>query len=125
MNEPISSAAGYALVKLYGIKAIVGMLGTSLLYLALPPMNSDGSLNKHEFLFRLFCAGVFSAVFGDAAVDLLCRQFPALGIEHSRAAVYLLVGAPAWMITRAVALWVQARKGKDIAEIAKEVKDAL
>jgi hypothetical protein len=117
------SASGIAaLVKLYGIKAVLGMLGTALLYIVLPPRNADGSFNEWEFAGRLACAGVFSCMFGDAGFEMLLHHVPKVAAALGPKAVDLLVGAPAWWITRAIALWFQHRHDKDIAELTKDIR---
>jgi hypothetical protein len=125
MNDGLSGAAGAALIKAYGLKALIGMAGTTLLFLALPPVDKDGRLNKREFFFRLLCAGVASTFCGDWAVQVLTDQFPSLHATDHRAAIYLLVGSPAWMVTRAGALWAQKRKDKDLGELVDDVKEKV
>lgn len=126
MTEPSSgAAAGIAFFKLYGLKAGFGMIGAALLYLVAPPVNPDGRLNKQEFVVRLACSGIFSEVFGDLAVDALMSYFSSIPFDHHRGAVYLLVGAPAWWITRWIALALKKRRDQDILEVAREMKDAI
>ena len=67
------------LVKLYGFKAALGMVGAAMLYIVLPPLNADGTFNKGEFVARLACAGVFSCLLGGTAYQLLCAQLPGIG----------------------------------------------
>jgi len=120
------SASGIAaLLKIYGIKAVLGMLGAALLYIVLPPRNADGSFNEKEFVVRLACAGTFSIMFGDLGYSLLLQYQAAIANALGPKTVDVMVGAPAWWITRAVALWMQRRQGKDIAEIARDVKETL
>lgn len=114
-----------ALVKLYGFKAAIGMVGAAMLYIVLPPLNSDGTFNKREFVARLACAGVFSCLLGSTVYQLLCAQLPTVGAMVNASAVDLVVGAPAWWVSRAVALWFQRRSDKDIAELARDVKETL
>lgn len=123
---PAESASGVAaLVKLYGLKAALGMMGTALLYMVLPPRNANGSFNEVEFACRLACAGVFSCVFGDPVFALLTQHWPTVASALGPKPVDLMVGAPAWWITRAIALWFQRRADKDIAELTKDLKDSL
>jgi hypothetical protein len=123
MNGP-GEAAGVAFFKAYGLKVGLGMIGAALLYLVLPPITKDGTFDRKEFVMRLACAGLFSTMFGDWAVDVL-GNWPALHAGGHRGAVYLLVGAPGWWISRAVALWFQGRRDKDIGEMVKDVKDTI
>ncbi|MDR9850197.1 hypothetical protein [Herbaspirillum huttiense] len=120
------SAGGIAaILKIYGIKAVLGMVGAALLYIVLPPRNADGSFNEKEFVVRLACAGAFSIMFGDLAFSVLLQHVPTIAAVLGPKPVDLMVGAPAWWITRAVALWFQRRQGKDIAELARDVKETL
>ncbi|MDC8757513.1 hypothetical protein [Janthinobacterium fluminis] len=120
------SFGGFAtLVKLYGFKAALGMIGAAMLYIVLPPLNTDGTFNKGEFVARLACAGVFSCLLGGTAYQLLCAQLPTIGAMVNASAIDLIVGAPGWWISRAVALWFQRRNDKDIAEMARDVKESL
>lgn len=121
MNGP-GEAAGIAFFKLYGLKVGLGMIGAALLYFVLPPVEKDGSFNRKEFVARLAVAGLFSSVFGDWAVHILMEFLPRLGANQHEGAVYLMVGAPGWWISRAIALWFQNRKGSDIGELVKEIK---
>jgi len=122
---PAESSGTAALLKLYGLKAVFGMMGAALLYIVLPPRHADGTFSEYEFAARLACAGMFSCLFGDAAYALLlqCDNAQIVAIALGPKAVDLLVGAPAWWITRAVALWLQRRSGKDIAELVKDARE--
>ena len=120
------SATGIAAVlKIYGLKAVLGMAGAAMLYIVLPPRNADGSFNEKEFVVRLACAGAFSIMFGDVAYSLLVDHVPSIATVLGPKPVDLMVGAPAWWITRAVALWFQRRQEKDIAELARDVKESM
>ena len=115
------SFGGFAtLVKLYGFKAALGMVGAAMLYIVLPPLNSDGTFNKGEFVARLACAGVFSCLWA-ARVSSLCAQLPASAPCQRSASTDR--GAPGWWVSRAVALWFQRRSDKDIAELVKDAKE--
>jgi hypothetical protein len=126
MENPMSEPGGVgiaAFFKFYGLKVGIGMIGSALLYFVLPPVTKDGKFNQHEFVMRLICAGLFSCMFGDWAVQLLGEYWPRLHAEKHTSAVYLMVGAPGWWISRAIALWFQNRRDRDIGEVIKEVKD--
>lgn len=125
MNDGISGAAGWAFIKIYGLKAVLGMIGAALLYLVFPPMDKDGRLNRREFFVRLVCAGVASELFGDWVVQLLIEHAPWLHAGDHRGAIYLMVGAPAWMVGRWVAIALQKRRNKGIDEVYQEAKDKL
>lgn len=114
-----------ALVKMYGFKAAIGMVGAAMLYIVLPPLNADGTFNKREFVARLACAGVFSCLLGSTVYQMLCSQLPTIGAMVNASAIDLVVGAPAWWVSRAVALWFQRRADKDIAELARDAKESM
>lgn len=117
------SAGGVALLKIYGIKAILGMAGAAMLYVVLPPTRPDGSFDKREFVARLAVAGVFSVMFGDMTADALNHFAPWLQPHKHKSAVDLMCGAPGWWISRAIALFFQNRRGSDIAQIAKDLEN--
>lgn len=114
-----------ALIKAYGGKALLGMIGAAMLYLALPPLNPDGTFNKREFVWRLVVAGMFSCFFGDSVIDILSAYFPLINISIHTGPIYLMVGAPGWWISRVVALWMYQTKDKSALDIAKDVKELL
>jgi len=116
------SAGGFALLKLYGLKATLGMVGAALLYLALPPRKPNGDFDEKEFVIRLACAGVFSILFGDWTLQLLVTHAPWLHAENHAKAVDLMTGAPAWWITRGIALWFHRRREMDIGEAVRKAR---
>lgn len=122
------SAGSFALLKALGFKTTCGMVGAAMLFVVLPPLDKNGRFDRKEFVGRLAVAGLFSTFFGDMVIEALS------GITHLQgwidfhahaSAIYLMTGAPGWWISRAVALWFQRRNGKDIAELAKDVKDSV
>jgi hypothetical protein len=128
MSDGFSGSAGIAIFKLYGAKAVFGMIGAALLYVVLPPTNKDGSYNRTEFVLRLAAAGVFSIVFGDMVADAINNTSwlaPWIQPYKHKSAIDLMVGAPGWWVSRAVALAMRKREGKDIVELGKEMKDIL
>ena len=123
MTDPSSGGAAYYLAaKTLGGKAVMGMIGAAMLYAVMPPLNRDGTFNRREFIVRLACAGVFSAVFGQWGVDMLMQYAANLQADKHPAAVYLLTGAPGWWVSRAAALWMHRRRDKDAGEIINEIK---
>jgi hypothetical protein len=113
----------YLLAKTVGGKALMGMIGAALLYAVMPPLNKDGTFNRTEFALRLACAGTFSVVFGDWAVQLFAEFAPRLHAENHTGAVWLLTGAPGWWVSRAAALWMYRRRDKDAGQIIDEIKN--
>lgn len=124
MNDGISGAAGFALFKLYGAKAVFGMVGAALLYVVLPPTNKDGSFNAREFAIRLAVAGIFSVMFGDMVADIINNTWLSAWVQpyKHKSAIDLMVGAPGWWISRAVALALRKRENTDLVDVIKEVK---
>lgn len=124
MNDGLSGAAGVALFKLYGAKAVFGMVGAALLYVVLPPIDKNGHFDKREFVLRLAIAGVFSVMFGDMAADAINNSWlgPWINPYKHKSAIDLMVGAPGWWVSRAVALAFRKRENTDLIDIIKEVK---
>lgn len=114
-----------AAVKAYGFKAICGAIGVSMLYLALPPLNKDGTFNRKEFIFRLTAAIVFSTLLGEWFVSVVDGLIPAVKAHEFPGVFYAFIGAPGWFLTRAVAVWMQNRKDKDIGEVVKDAKEVF
>lgn len=121
--EPTSSAAAsFAFFKTVGTSAALGMLGSAMLYMALPPLNKDGTFNKREFVMRLAFAGLFSVFFGDIAGDWLHSMLSFVDTVKHKAAIDLMVGAPGWWVSRAVALWFHRNRRIDIGDLVKKVR---
>ena len=112
-----------AFAKVTGLKVIMGVMGTVVLYLAVPPVDKEGKFDRREFFYRLCTAGIFSSTFGDAAVSAIHNTLPFLGAIDHPAAVYLLVGAPGWWVSRLVATTLRRREAKDLPELLREFKD--
>ena len=60
---------------------------------------------------------------GGTVYQLLCAQLPTIGAMVNASAIDLIVGAPGWWVSRAVALWFQRRSDKDITELVKDAKE--
>jgi len=122
MNDGFSGSALIAAIIKYGFAAVLGMIGAALLYMVLPPLTPDGKFDRREFALRLFAAGVVSTLFGDWVISLLMDYTPRLQAQNHAGAAYMMVGAPGWWISRAIALWLQNRRGKDIQQIVHDVR---
>lgn len=123
MEPTTSAAAGLSVaVKSIGASALLGMIGSALLYVALPPLNKDGSFNKREFVLRLAFAGVFSVLFGDLGGAALHSIFSFIDVDKHKSAIDLMVGAPGWWVSRAVALWFHRNRRIDIGDLVKRVR---
>jgi hypothetical protein len=124
MSDYLSGAPEVVLAfaKVTGLKVIMGVMGTAVLYLAVPPIDKDGHFDRREFFYRLCTAGLFSSVFGDMAVGALANALPFLNAQEYPAAVYLMVGAPGWWVSRIIATTLRRREGRDIPEVLDEIK---
>lgn len=116
------SGGAAALFKVYGFKVGIGMIAGALMYAVCPPVDKTGKFNRKEFVTRLAVAGIFSTFFGDLGVETLQHYLPAIQWAKHEGAVYLVVGAPGWWISRAAALYFHNRRDKDIGQIVQEVK---
>jgi len=116
---------GAAAVKAIGVKVALGMAGAALLYMLMPPERLDGSFNKKEFAARLAVAGLASLLLGDWVVDVVDGLAPWLKAAAHPKPFFVAAGAPGWWVSRAVALWIYRRQNKDIAELAREIKNEV
>lgn len=122
MAEPSSSAAGgFAAYKLAvalglpaGIAAIVVMLWVQ-------------PKSPREWALALICTVAGSLYGGAFAVRHYGLQDWGDSFEGELAlgGLRLLCGLPAWVIVRSVFLWIEKRKGKDIAELVTDAKESL
>lgn len=118
-------AGGLALIKAYGFKALCGAILVALLYLALPPLNPDGTFNRKEFFYRLGSAILSSCFLGDHLVAVVQGIAPWIMAHDFPGIFYALAGAPAWWITRLIAKWMQTREDTDLAQVIKDAKDLV
>jgi len=116
MSEPISaSAGGFALTKAIPIFGPV-LAAIIVMCMATPK-------TKREWVAAL-TSTVAMSLFGGSAVvsylkisDWAHTSIGLMGITG----ICFVCGLPAWLIVRALFAWMEKQKGKDIAELAKEV----
>ena len=122
MDVEATKSTAEAFLADQGSSAFSGMLGAAILWVVMPPVNKKGKFSRLEFVLRLGVAAIFSMKFGGMVASALQNIVPWLDPLHNRSAIDLMTGAPAWWISRAIALWFHRRNDKDISEIIKEVK---
>lgn len=123
MSEPVTSAAGgFALSKAI---PIIGPVFAAIVVMSLATPES-----KKEWVAAL-TSTVALSLFGGAAVlsyfKLTAWATSFVGLMGITG-VCFVCGLPAWLLVRAAFKWMNARKDKDIAELAadiKEIKDNL
>lgn len=123
--EASAGVAGLVIAKVAFVKAVFGMAGAAVLYLAMPPERPDGTFSRKEFAIRLAVAGFFSWAFSDWAIDVIQGAMPILKAASHPKPFEILTGAPGWWVSRAAALWFYQRKDKNIAELARDIKDEV
>lgn len=126
MSEPFSgTAAGVAGWKIIGGLAGMGAIGAGLAAFVVMAMTKPKS--DQEWRVALVCTLVGSIGGGATLVRYL-------GIQHwvedtfgmiSMLAVVFACGLPAWAVVRALFLFLEKRKGADLAEIVRDVKEVL
>ncbi len=126
MSEPISgTAAGVAGWKIIGGLAGMGAIGAGLAAFVVMSMTRPQS--DQEWRVALVCTLVGSLGGGAALVRYL-------GIQHwvqdpfgmvAMLAVVFSCGLPAWALVRALFLFLEKRKGADLAEIVRDVKEVI
>jgi hypothetical protein len=134
MKETMSietTAAGSALIKVFGVPVLVGAAGTALGFMFLWPKTMK------EAFVRFACSILSSLMIGPLlgivahawwpglfeAAKQAGQQYagdPQIGLLYVAAPFYLAAALPAWWILGGVVLWLDKRRGKDIAEIAHD-----
>lgn len=138
MAEPISSttAAGVALLKIFGIPVVAGSVAASLGFLYLWP------ITKKEAFARFASSIISSAVVGpllvvwvssymptmfDGAksVAVLCGVDATAGLLFIASPLMVAAGLPAWWILGAIMRWLDRHKDQDIGEMAGDAANAI
>jgi hypothetical protein len=139
----IETTAGGALIKIFGVPVLAGAAATGLAFLFMWPRTLK------EAAIRFVCTLLASAGAGPLLVIAVHSWWPSLfasaaqvagvyGLPAELGALYVaapflvLAGLPTWWILGGLVLWLERRRGKDLAEIAhdaaaavKDVREAL
>lgn len=139
MKETMSietTAAGGALIKIFGVPVLAGAAAAALAFLFMWPRS------MREAAIRLTCTIMSSAIIGPfvviavhtwwpslftsaASVAGLYGSDPAMGFLFVAAPMLVMSGLPAWWIIGAIVLWLDKRRGKDIGELAHDAAAAV
>lgn len=122
MAEPSSSGvAGFAAYKLAVAIGLPAGIATVVVMLWVQPKS------PREWALALICTVAGSLYGGAFAVRHFNLQEWGTTFEGELAlgGLRLLCGLPAWVVVRAAFLWIEKRKGKDIAELVTEAKESL
>lgn len=131
-----TSAGASALIKIFGVPVLAGAAATALTFLFMWPRT------KKEAFVRLTCTIVTSGLLGPllvfamhswapglftsaSAVSVLNGADPALGMLFVAGPIMVLAGLPAWWLLGGIVLWLERRRGKDIAEIAHDAAEVV
>ncbi|MEB0133768.1 hypothetical protein QN362_00315 [Actimicrobium sp. CCC2.4] len=126
-----TTAAGGALIKIFGLPVMAGAIATSLGFMFMWPHT------KKEAFIRFTCTIFSSAIFGPVLVvavrswwpDLfesakyvaeLYGSEPALGFLFIAGPLMVMAGLPAWWLLGGIVRWLDARRDKDIGQIAED-----
>jgi len=126
-----TTAAGGALIKIFGFPVLAGAAATSLGFMFMWPKT------KKEAFARFFVTIVFSILVGPALVvaarnwlpgmfdsarhvAVLYGSDPALGFLFIAAPLMVAAGLPAWWLLGACVRWLDKRRDKDIGELARD-----
>lgn len=120
MADPSSSAAGsYAVYKLAVAFGLPAGLATLVVMLWIQPQS------KREWAMALVSTVVSSVCGGAAVVQHYGLTFwgdTYIGLM-AMAGIIFACGLPGWVIVRALFVWAEKRKTKDLAELISEVKE--
>lgn len=132
-NMPIetTTAAGGALIKIFGVPVLAGAAATAFAFLFLWPKTL-----KEAFL-RLSCTIATSGIGGPflviavhswwpslfesaKAVTALYGADPALGVLFVAGPLLVVAGLPAWWVIGGLVRWLDRRKDKDLGELVQD-----
>ncbi len=126
MSEPISSAAAGAA----GFKAIggtAGALGLGAAVATIVVMLMTPPRSPREWAVGLISTVIGSIAGGAAVIEHFQLQAWMTSFNGLLAVlgIAFACGLPAWAIVRWVFTYIERSRGKDIAEVAREVKEML
>lgn len=131
-----TTAAGGALIKLFGVPVLAGAAATSLGFMFMWPRST-----KEAFI--RFCSSIIISTFlGPALVAAVLSWWPSLfdsaktvaglyggdpatGFLFIAAPLMVAAGLPAWWVLGACVRWFDKRRGKDIGELAADAAAAV
>jgi hypothetical protein len=131
-----TTAAGGVILKIFGVPLAAGAAATALAFLFMWPRT------LREAAIRLASTILASSILGPLLVIAVHATWPALfqsaaaaaalygvppelGVVFVAAPFLVLAGLPAWWILGALVLWLDKRRGKDLAEIAQDAAQAV
>lgn len=115
MSDQSSGEAATMLGKVLTSPGAIGILAgaTGFLY--------SWPTTRREGFCRIAAAGISSIFLGPLLLQTALHFIPWFTLEHAAPACYLVSGLPAWWVGAWVFRWLEARRGKDVVEIAEEV----
>ena len=131
-----TTAAGGALIKIFGVPVLAGAAAAALGFLIMWPRT------LREAFIRLVCTIMASAIAGPLLVIAVHSWWPSLfasagdvaaltgtgremGFLFVAAPFLVIAGLPAWWIVGGIVRWFEKRQGKDIAEMAQDAAAAV
>ena len=138
-KEPMSletSAAGGALIKIFGAPVVAGAAAAALGFLFMWPKSMK------EAAIRFVCAVLCALILGPAlviavwswwpnlfeAAKLAAVQYgvdPLFGLLYIAVPFLVLAALPAWWLLGGLVLWFERRKDKDIGEMAQDAASVV
>ena len=131
-----TSAAGGALIKIFGVPVLAGAAATALVFLFMWPRS------LREAFLRLASTIAASGIFGPFAVMALHSWWPSLfdsakavtalygadptlGVLFVAAPVMVAAGLPAWWLIGGIIRWLDRRREKDIGEMVNDAVEVV
>lgn len=132
----LETAGGAAAIKFFGVTVVAGVLAATLGFMFMWPKT------MREAFVRFFCAIASSFFFGPMlamgahswwpGLFTSAREFgtqyagdPLLGVLVAAAPFFVMAALPAWWVLGALVLWLDRRRGKDLAEMATDAADVV
>lgn len=131
-----TTAAGGALIKIFGVPVLFGAAATALAFLFLWPRTiKEAFVRLTCTIFTSAIAGPFLVIATHAAwpglfesarrVAVLYGADPSLGVLFVAAPILVTAGLPAWWVIGGFVRWFESRKHKDISQMAQDAAHAV
>lgn len=135
-NMSIETTAGGALIKIFGVPVLAGAAATGLAFLFMWPKSlKEAAIRFASTLLASALGGPFLVIaahswwpdlFSSASQVAVMYGMPSeMGALFVAAPFLVLAGLPAWWLLGGLVLWLDRRRGKDLAEIAHDAAAAV
>jgi hypothetical protein len=131
-----TAAGGSALVKIFGASVVAGAVASAFAFMFMWPRTlTEAAIRLASTLLASFVAGPVLVIavhssspglFESArTVAAMYGAMPDLGFLFVAAPLMVVAGLPAWWVIGWIVRWMDARRNKDIGEVAQDAAAAV